>query len=571
MKWIFDITKQKINYYIYVSMIVMGDLSSVLTPILFGKLVDEFLTNGPNPNIWAISLGIFITILLGATFAFTGVVLANRFSSHMSRSIRNACYTHLNELDRNFHYGNDIGEVTTMITSDLSSISHFLTDTVKNLLFVFISFSAVFIYCILLKPSLTLLILLPAPIIGYLSFRHMKTSPPFYDARREGRKKINTYIGEVLEGIKVIRVLATEEKDKKSLRDLNSKLSEKSLELETVRLNYNIKVRTLSESMNLILILFGGLLLIKGTITIGDIVMFKSFMWILKQPFMRLAYYIDDYQEYKLSRDKIKHLLDTEPKIQDEGELELTYQNEEIIFDNVSLHFDELCAVRNINLKIKPGSTIACIGEVGSGKSSIINLLLRFVDPSSGTILIGDTDYKRFSIKSLRDTFGYVSQTPFLYSDTIKSNVTYGNQELSDEEIISYLKMAKADYVFDLEEGINTIIGENGVNLSGGEKQRLSLARALAKNPKVLILDDTTSALDIETEVSVTENIEKIPKKITKIIIAQKIFSVRNADQILVFKDNTIVESGTHQELLAKNGEYKIIYDLNEGGDDYGN
>lgn len=299
--------------------------------------------------------------------------------------------------------------------------------------------------------------------------------------------------------------------------------------------------------------------------------MFKAYMWMLKGPFTRLAYYIDDYQEYKLSSDKIKNLLNKETKIKDYGTKKLSYKKEDIIFDNVTVYFDDLHAVKNVNLKISAGSTIACIGEVGSGKSTIANLLLRFVEPSEGNILIGNVDYREFSLESLRSNFGYVSQTPFLYSDTIKNNVNYGDLNLSDKDIVKYLKMAKADFVFNYEDGIDTIIGENGVNLSGGEKQRLSLARALARNPKILILDDITSALDIETEVSVTENIDNLPKQITKIIIAQKVFSVKNADQILVFKDNKIVEIGTHQELLAKKGEYKKIYDINEGGGQDGN
>ena len=571
MNWIFKLTKHKTRYYLYICMMVLGDLSSIIPPILFGQMIDEFVLNGQDADINMIAFKIFLTILCGATSSFCGVVLIRRFRTYMNTVVRNACYDHLSELDRRFHYGNNIGEIITMITSDLGSIGQFLADTMSSIAFVIISFSLVMVYCLFVNATLTLLILIPAPFIGYLSMKHMKEIPNLYDDRREQRKRINDYITEILEGIKVTRVLANENREKLVLKDLNSGLTEKALKLETVKQKYNVKVNILSESMNLILILVGGILLINDTITIGDLVMFRSFMWILKEPFLRLAYYMDDYQEYKLSCAKIKQLLDTPTYIKDTGKKKLKYQNEEITFNNVTVKFDDLCAVRDINLKIKAGSTVACIGEVGSGKSTIANLLLRFVEPSDGEILIGKTNYKEYKIDSLRDIFGYVSQTPFLYSDTIRNNVNYGNLGLTDEEIIKYLKMAKADYVLDLDEGINTIIGENGVNLSGGEKQRLSLARALAKNPKVLILDDITSALDIETEVAVTENIKKLSKKITKIIIAQKVFSVKNADQILVFKNNKIVEIGKHQELLDKNGEYRKIYDLNEGGEQNGN
>jgi ABC-type multidrug transport system, ATPase and permease components len=571
MEWIFKLTKHKIRYYFCIFLMTIGDLSSIIPPILFGNMIDEFILNGDNANIEIIGFKIFLTILLGATSSFCGVIMVRRFRTYMYTVIRGACYEHLNELDRKFHYGNNIGEITTMITTDLNSVGQFVAATVNNIAFVIISFSVVFVYCLFVNVSLTIMILLPGPLIGYLSMKHMKKIPKFYDERREQRKRLNDYISEILEGIKVTRVLATEKKEKLRLQGLNSELTKKALDLETIKQKYNIKVNVLSESMNLILIIFGGFLLIKDVITLGELVMFRSFMWIMKEPFLSLAYYMDDYQEYKLSSEKIKQLLGVESHIKDNGKKKLNYKNEEIVFNNVTVRFDDLCAIRGISLKIKPGTTVACIGEVASGKSTIANLLLRFVEPTEGEILIGGVDYKKFKIDSLRDIFGYVSQTPFLYSDTIKNNVNYGNLDLTDEEIIKYLKMAKADYVFDLEDGINTIIGENGVNLSGGEKQRLSLARALAKNPSILILDDITSALDIETEVAVTENIEKLPKKITKIIIAQKVFSVKNADQILVFKNNEIVEMGTHQELLDKNSEYKKINDLNEGGDEDGN
>jgi len=571
MEWIFKLTKHKVRYYFYIILMTIGDLSSIIPPILFGTMIDEFILNGSNANIEIIALKIFLTILCGATSSFCGVILVRRFRTYMNTVIRGACYEHLNELDRKFHYGNNIGEITTMITTDLNSVGQFVATTINNIAFVIISFSVVFIYCLFINVSLTILILIPGPFIGYLSVKHMKKIPKFYDERREQRKRLNDYVSEILEGIKVTRVLATENKEKTSLRKLNSDLTKKALDLEIIKQKYNLKVNILSESMNLILILFGGLLLIKDVITLGELVMFRSFMWIMKEPFLSLAYYMDDYQEYKLSSEKIKQLLAVESHIKDTGKKKLDYKKEDIVFNNVTVRFDDLCAIRGINLKIKPGTTVACIGEVASGKSTIANLLLRFVEPTEGDILIGGVNYKKFKIDSLRDIFGYVSQTPFLYSDTIKNNVNYGNLDLTDEEIVKYLKMAKADYVFDLEDGINTIIGENGVNLSGGEKQRLSLARALAKNPSILILDDITSALDIETEVAVTENIENLPKKITKIIIAQKVFSVKSADQILVFKNNEIVEMGTHPELLDKNGEYKKINDLNESGVDYGN
>lgn len=240
-------------------------------------------------------------------------------------------------------------------------------------------------------------------------------------------------------------------------------------------------------------------------------------------------------------------------------------QIDTIKFDNVEFKIDEKQVLSNINLELEKGKTYAFIGEVGSGKSSIGRLILRIIDVTTGNIFINNCAINDYTIKSIRDKISYVSQTPFLFSDTIKNNVGFGNENLTDDEINHFLKLAKADYVQMLEDGIHTIIGENGISLSGGEKQRLSLARALAKKPELLILDDITSALDYESELEVTKNINNLEYECTKIIIAQKIISVKNADKIFVLKQGNIINEGTHEELLKTSDIYKETYDIQSG------
>lgn len=240
-------------------------------------------------------------------------------------------------------------------------------------------------------------------------------------------------------------------------------------------------------------------------------------------------------------------------------------QIDNIKFDNVNFEIDEKQVLSNINLNLEKGKTYAFIGEVGSGKSSIGRLILRIIDSTKGNIFINNCNIKDYTIKSVRDKISYVSQTPFLFSDTIKNNVNFGNENLTDDEVKYYLKLAKADYVQRLEDGIYTIIGENGISLSGGEKQRLSLARAIAKKPELLILDDITSALDYESELEVTKNINSLEYECTKIIIAQKIISVKNADKIFVLEHGNIINEGTHEELLNSCNIYKEIYDIQSG------
>ena len=281
-------------------------------------------------------------------------------------------------------------------------------------------------------------------------------------------------------------------------------------------------------------------------------------------PLFKLVDYMNDFEYFKTSIDRIKKVMNTEPLQKDEGRVELKGINE-IRFENVTFNTNEKNVLSNINLNIEKNKTYAFIGEVGSGKSTIGKLILRIIDATDGKIYIDDKVIEDYTIYSIRDKIGYVSQTPFLFSDTIKNNVNFGNLELNDDEIKHYLKMAKADYVEKLENGIETVIGENGINLSGGEKQRLSLARALAKKPELLILDDITSALDYESELEVTNNINNLDYNCTKIIIAQKIISVKNADKIFVLKSGKIIGEGTHSELLDTCEMYKEIYDIQSG------
>lgn len=297
-------------------------------------------------------------------------------------------------------------------------------------------------------------------------------------------------------------------------------------------------------------------------ITIGSFIIFQSSLSNIKNPFSRLGEIIDRIQNANISSEKILSLLKTEPKIKNTGTKKLPTLKVPIIFQNVSVEFDGQKIMEDINLTIHPGETIAFIGPTGSGKSTVANLILQFIEPSSGHILIGKDDLKDIDTKWLREKVGYVIQQPFLFSDTIINNICYGNENLTKEEVEKIKNASKLNYVDNLEDKYETIIGERGVGLSGGEKQRLSLARALAVKPELLILDDITSALDIETEQMITQSIKNLDNNCTKIIIAQKIVSVKDADQIYVISNHKILEHGTHKELLQNKKYYYEIYKI---------
>lgn len=561
MKWIFKNYKHAPMYFIGQILKIIGDTAEIIAPILLGVLVDEFIKNGAK-NVLLIGLSAIAVTVLGSTLYYIGAIIGSKYRFKLEDKLKRDCYKKLNTLDSHFYNTNRLGELNTIITSDIREIGYAMSWLFGNFFSYIPAFIFVLIYFLTINVPLTLILLIPLPFIAVLSLRHIKKMQPLYDDRREERAKVNNYIQENIEGNKVVKSFSSEIREINTFKKLTESYRKKSLFIHYKYFNFSNKMSFLSDLMNLLLVLFGGLFIINGSITIGQLVIFSSLLWHLRMPITELGFLVNDYQDYKISLKKIRGLLNSTSKIKDTGKLKLNYKNEDIIFKNVDLFFDNTVALRNVSFKIKPNQTVACIGEIGSGKSSVVRLLLRFIEPTSGNIKIGSSNINDYTLDSLRRNIGYVSQTPFLFSDTIKNNVNYGDLSLSDKEIKKHLKMAKADFVFNLNDGINTVIGENGVTLSGGEKQRVSLARALARRPKILILDDITSALDIETEMEVTKSINTLDYECTKLIVAGKIFSVMNADVILVFKNNKIVEMGTHTELLAKKGEYKKLYDV---------
>ena len=564
MKWVLNTSGKIFNYFLFLTMNIIGNIGTIVPPILLGKMIDNFILY--QDTNYVLRFGIITIVVLITTLgsAYFGFTMINYWRYDFSHKARILIYKKLNKLDQDFYNHNSLGDINTTITSDLYTVGFFVSGVLRNLIHIFLTFIIVLIYCLSINVTITLAMLIVTPFIIIITLNYNKIAEQIYEKRRAKRAELNNYITENIEGNKIVKAFSKEEDETIKCKILNNDLKDISIEKQKIDIKFDFKTSFLADFMNIILLLLGGYFVLEGTITLGNLIVFSSLIAYLKNPFSRLSSILSEYEDYKIGLKKIKGILSQEPKVENLGKKELILNKQDIKFKDVSVLFKDTLALQNINLTIKSGSTIACIGEVGSGKSTIAKLILRFVDPTKGNIYIGKENIKDFSLESLRNNIGYVSQTPLIFSDTIKNNVNYGNLELTDAEIIKYLKMAKADYALSLKEGINTIIGENGVNLSGGEKQRLSLARALAKEPKLLILDDITSALDVETEIEVTNNIKNLEYQCTKLIIAQKIFSVKEADVIFVFKDNKIFEYGTHKELLNKKGLYKEIYDLEE-------
>lgn len=563
MRWVLKFIKEyNFKYWIANIMIVLGGgISKVFPVILLGEIIDKGIYQNNFSSIPYMFITSISMYFIGRMLTYFGILIIDNVRFKLAHKLKVSCYKKLNKLDQSFYQENSLGELNTRLTTDVNIIHHNMCFVIKQSMSMLTTSILAIIYCLYINPILTLIILIPTPIIAVISSKHIKNSKNLYAEQRESLSDLNSYIQENIEGNRLVKNFGTEQKEIDEFKAKNRKVKNKNMNIQNVNIDYNNKVTFLSYYMQLLLVIFGGIFVMKGYTTIGEFIIINSFISTIKRPFIELSGFINEWQQFKVSVSKVRKLLETEPKIKNSGNLELNNWND-ITFDNVSAKYDNKQVVKNININFKPNKTYAFIGEIGSGKSTIGKLLLRLIENSNGKITINGIPISNYTLESLRKNIGYVSQTPFLFSDTIANNVSFGNENLTKEEIIDYLELVKADYVFNLPNDIDTIIGENGVSLSGGEKQRLSLARAIAKKPNILILDDITSALDFETELEVTNNINNLKYECTKIIIAQKILSVKNADTIFVMSNGKIAECGSHGELLQKNGIYKEIYDI---------
>ena len=567
MKWILKnfIKKDTYLYIFGIILDIVGELIAYIWPVAAaGKIIDVgIMQNNYNEMIKLFILSITVFII-GRIMAYIGVIIIDAKSYVMNNRLTIAIHNKLYYLDYNYFQNTTVGEMNTLLTKDVKNIQSFVSYDIKQGTHEVLVAIIALIYCITINPIMALALLLFLPIFIFITFNYTKKTDKLYKTEREKASTLDSYIQENIEGNRLIRNLGTEQKETNKFKNLNQDYINYKIKISYKMFNHIEIIKFLSYFMWIVMIFLGGLFIIRGNLTVGGFIIFNLYINQITRPMYSLIGHMNEYQYFKISVKKLKDILNLQPKQKDNGILGLK-NIETIKFDNVTFKIDNKRALSNINLQIEKGKTYAFIGEVGSGKSSIGKLVVRIIDTTEGDILINNINIKDYTISSIRDNVSYVSQTPFLFSDSIKNNVNFGNPTLTDAEVKHYLKLAKADYVENLEDGIETIIGENGINLSGGEKQRLSLARAIAKKTQVLILDDITSALDYESELEVTKNINNLEYDCTKIIIAQKIISVKNADRIFVLKSGSIINEGTHEELLKNCNIYKEIYDIQSG------
>lgn len=563
IKWIFSyVKKHKFKYFFALFLVLITSAINMVNPFITGKIIDKVFGNGESSLlIPLISIMISVVVVKGI-ITYTYQMILETISQDVLFKIRTDLYDKLLNLDVNFYSKVKTGDLMARMTGDTDAIRHFVAWVVYNILSAVTTFSFAIISMMYVNWILTTFMLLIAPIIGFLTYKMSKEISPTFHNIRESYSRLNSVVQENISGNRVVRAFGREDFEINKFTTENENYKDRNLDTIKVTRKYIPKLEFLSNSLSVVMILVGGILVAMGKITFGELIIFNSLLWALNNPMRMCGYLINDTQRFIASSAKIIDLLNTESSIVNkESVLNINKFKGNIEFKNVTLDLDGRKVINNISFKIDAGQTIGLVGHTGSGKSLIINLLSRFYDATEGDIYIDGINIKDIDLDVLRGNIATAMQDIFLFSDTIKDNIAFSNPRANFSEIKRVSKRAQAHgFIKRLDNGYETIVGERGVGLSGGQKQRVSLARAMMKNASIFVLDDVTSAVDMETEKKIQYELKNMKEKKTTFIIAHRISSLKQADLILVLDNGEIVERGTHEELIKRGGYYSNIF-----------
>ena len=579
IKWIWENMKGYRGRYIFaLCLTVIGQIMYITNPIFSQKIVDEFIySNDPVQAIAerkdvliGLCLCIIVFTLVRTTIQFSANMLYEKCSQGMLSKIRSYLFKNVQRQDMSFYDKNTTGDLMTRLSGDLDMVRHTVAWIIKTLLESITLFLTTSVYFLVLDPLMALCLIALTPVIFIISVIFKNKIGPKYVDLRERLSQLNTQAQENIAGNRVVRAFAREDYEIDRFQDKNKEYARANKEAALTWLDFFPFIETTAQGLTVIQLIAGGIFVITGRLTMGEYVAFGALIWTLSNPMRTIGTLINDFQHFLASANKIIEVYYSRPLIADRPDAVDMPEHfkGDIEFKDVVFGYDDKSTVLNgINIKINSGETVAIMGETGSGKTSLINLIPRFYDVRSGEVLVDGVNVRRMKLHQLRSNIGVAMQDVILWSDTIDGNISFYDTDMSEEDVHYFAKLSDADeFIQKLPEGYDTIIGERGVGLSGGQKQRISLARALAMRPSILILDDTTSAVDLETEKEIQHNLADLDFKCTKIIIAQRISSAKNADKIIILKDGKISECGTHDELLKNpDGYYSEIYRLQNG------
>jgi ATP-binding cassette subfamily B protein len=566
-------TKYKYRFLFGILITIVAQIFMLFTPKLISQsfqAIEASMKTNTVVNETAIAselleniILIVITTLIAGVLTFLMRQTLIVMSRLVEFDLKNEVFRHYEVLTQNFYKKNRTGDLMNRISEDVGKVRMYVGPAVMYSINTLIRFTFVIAYMYNVSPRLTLYTLLPLPILSYTIFKLSVEINKRSTVFQENLSNLSTFSQEIFSGIRVIKAYSLEENQQINVEKLSEESRAKSMKLAKINSVFGPLMMALIGVSNLVVIYFGGMMYIDGTISsIGIIAEFILYVNLLTWPVASLGWVSSMIQEAEASQKRINEFLKIEPEIQNRNP-NSTPISGTLAFENVGFRYEDtdIVALKNVSFSLDNGQTLAIIGKTGSGKSTIISLISRLYDVNQGKITIDGADIRDLNLFDLRNSIGVVPQDAFLFSDSIKNNIKFGNEKATDEEVFEAAKKAVVhDNIINFNLKYETVLGERGITLSGGQKQRVSIARAIIKDPKILLLDDSLSAVDTETEEQILNNLLEFCKDKTTIIVTHRVSSAKNADKIIILEDGQIIQQGSHNQLLNQDGYYQELY-----------
>ncbi len=547
----------------FVAMLILAGID-LIYPKILQYLLDEVFTQEKYQLLNWIIIALIILFLCKALISFGKNYLMAFVGQRSVADIRSALYRHMQRMSISYYESHRTGELMARITNDVSMVQVGVSTGLADVIYQSLVLVGALVSIFSINWKLALLTLIVFPVIAWVVTRTGVKIRAVSHRVQEKVADLTTVLQESITGIRVVKAFAMEEHENKRFTTENEGSFGATMKSARIVAMLTPAVELLVSMALIIIIWYGGIEVIQGHLTPGKLIGFLSYIALLIPPVTIIPHNFNNFMQALAASDRIFEVLDTEEDIKDAPDaMELPKLKGQIKFRNVSFGYrEDLPVLREINLEVNPGEVVALVGPSGAGKTSLVNLIPRFYDPTAGSITVDGYDLRKAKIKSLRSQIGLVPQESMLFGTTIRENIVYGRPDATEEEIITAAKAANAhEFILGLPNGYETMVGERGASLSGGQRQRIAIARALLKNPRILILDEATSALDNESERLVQEALDRLMRSRTTLVIAHRLSTVQYSDKIVVLDEGAIVETGTHDALLARNGLYKRLYD----------